>query len=454
MGAHMFGLAVAIVGAGVILNTSGLYFGKATTIALICIWLILKSVEYSAMKNIHPHKSILFPLDIEAFSLIYLVSSLLVILGAAAYYSVLFPTPIDYSNFSKYLFPIRPLYLVCFVLMSLYTGRKMKSGERPNRTSPMSSEILSKLMADQSETTHKAQAKTEPSFSESFEVAKDFVSKNLQLVLLGFAWLVILIALQDNDFDGNSTAKVYLVSLLIVVTLLPLVKSIKLFDFIEINRDFKQFKEEVGSRLNQVNTLLTSIISIQQTTQSTRINNINQVTNDFAPLIDLLSQLTTSLQDRLNLKNADIQEVQQQNFPPTSNSYEKLLSIFRLRFLIEERLRKLADSRGLEIPATNDILMVAKRLREHELLDDTLLQSIDKIIRIVDDLSRLNLELPSQITDEILQNGSRVLTALDKITVSSQNPVTPKVDRSFLQDREPWMQRDAADGNENQLISE
>jgi hypothetical protein len=432
IGVHMFGLAVAIVGAGIILNTSGMYFGKATTVALLCIWLILKSVEYSAMKNVHPHKSVLFPLDIEAFSVIYLIGSFLVILGAAVYYSVIIPTPIGYSNFSEYLFPIRPLYLISFVLMSLYMGRKIKARENHNRTNPMSSEILNRLIANQSEAAQMGRAKTEQSLSESFELAKDFVNKNLQLVLLGFAWFVILIALQDNDFEGNSTAKVYLVSLLTVVTLLPLVKSIKLFDFIEISRDFKQFKEEVGERLNHINMLLSSVISIQQTTQSTRINNVNQVINDYAPLINILNQLTNAVQDKLNLKNADIVEVQEQNFPPPSNSHERLLSIFRLRFLIEERLRKLADSRGLEIPATNDILMVAQRLRERELLDDTLLKSIDKIVRIVDDLSRLNFELPSQITEEILQNGSKVLTALDKIKTSNQEPGESLINNPLL----------------------
>jgi hypothetical protein len=206
----------------------------------------------------------------------------------------------------------------------------------------------------------------------------------------------------------DSTATI-LLGIVISLGLFTLISEVKVLDIIELKRNVSNFKEEVNEKFGHVTSTLNTIVNTQNLLQTSQQM---QVTHNV--YLDTGLQVITDLQEKVNRKldisQEAIADVRIDDLPNPLNPVEGVNSLFKLRFLVEQKLKNLAKIS--EIPITLDALTLVQELRNRGLQRD-LARSVENIVRITDEVAR-GIQLTLQQIDIILAVGATTLAAIDK----------------------------------------
>lgn len=252
------------------------------------------------------------------------------------------------------------------------------------------------------------------------KVEDRFDMKKTQTGLYIFALIVTTVSLYLSIFNNPTSYKPvvdnvaeHLIVVLIILCLLPYIKSImptiksmKILDFIEFSREIKQVKESVNSGLDNINRTLSTLIAIQNVNTVQHNNQRMEFTVNVVNQIDDIKKLANDLKPRYKIDESDIPS-------PSIDKGDKTSSLLRLRLNIEEKIRSIAPL--ADIPPAQDVINIVKSLRGRELIDYVLAESIEKIIRVTREVTEMGIELRSELTDEIIRSGGLTLVALGKV---------------------------------------
>ncbi len=433
-----FSLSIFIIVTSFALNQVG-YLGHFTTINLLFVWLLFRNIEYSAREAIatkrapNTEEEFLFKLDV--FSAILTISSLTTFLLTLFVRYIISGGIYFGTNWMTDFFPTSIYYIVQFLGMSVYLGLEL------NKLKP----YLEKKRVSINKIVATALRNIANPFSDITTGIREALSSLLkkESFLIAIAWLIVLITiLSEWDFYPNEI-QVYLATLLVVITLLPLVKSVKIFDIIEIKKDIKEFEKKTEEQFNQINSFISSLTASFTASQSTIASLASHINADInnKNTVNVILQLAQNLQQAVeplvdNISKSDF-EAQERELPHAINMYEKIVSIFRLRFLVEEKVKKIAQRRNI---AYKQVLDTARIFLQSQIIDVALLRSIENIIGITDEIVQTGFEIRATVADQIIENGKYVLASLDRVEerqnaksrervyVQSEQSVTPNSD--------------------------
>lgn len=422
-----FSLSFFVIATSIALNQVG-YMGHFTTINLLLFWLVFMNIEYSAREAIDDNEEFSFKFDV--FSALLIISSLITFL-----LSLLARYPVDSilyfgTNWVSDFFPTSTYYIVQFFLMSVYLGLNLTILKPSLEKKHVS---INKIITT-------ALKKTTDFFSDLTMGIREALSSLLKKegFLVAIAWFIVLITiLSEWDFYPNEL-QVYLATLLVAITLLPLVNSIKILDILEIKKDIKEFEKKTEERFNQINSFISSLTATFTASQSTiaslashintNINNKNTV-NVVLQLAQNLQQAVEPLVD--DVSKSDF-EAQERELPRATNMYEKIVSIFRLRFLVEEKVKKIAQRRNI---IYQRVLDTARIFLQTQIIDVALLRSIENIIGITDEIVQTGFEISATVADQIIENGKYVLATLDR---AGERQNEKSRERVYVQPEQPF----------------
>lgn len=214
--------------------------------------------------------------------------------------------------------------------------------------------------------------------------------------------------------DATATT---LLGIVIALGLFTLISEVKVLDVIELKRNLTSFKKEVDDKISHVTATLSTIVhaqSLLQTSQQTQVTHNVFLDTGLQTIADLQEKIIS----KLGVSSDAISDIRLRDLPSPLNPVEGVNSLFKLRFLIEEKLKSLATVS--DIPATLDALSLIQALKDRGLQRD-LARSIENIIRITDEVAR-GIQLTPQQTDMILRSGASTLAAMEKTRSKWERP--------------------------------
>lgn len=207
------------------------------------------------------------------------------------------------------------------------------------------------------------------------------------------------------------TTALTLLGIVVVLGLFTLISEVKVFDVLEIKRNLSSFKKEVDDKVSYLTAALTTIVQAQSLLQSYQQQQTQVTHNVFLDTgLQTIVDLQEKIKDRLGLSSDSINEIRLRDLPSPMNPVEGVSALFRLRFLIEEKLKGLAVVS--DIPSTQNALTLTQALKERGLYRE-LARSVENILRITDEVAG-GIQLTPQQTEMILASGASTLAALEK----------------------------------------
>ncbi|MBM4467747.1 MAG: hypothetical protein FJ014_19725 [Chloroflexi bacterium] len=211
----------------------------------------------------------------------------------------------------------------------------------------------------------------------------------------------------------NTTVALLLI--VVVLSLFSLISHVKIFDILEIRRDLTRFKEDVDEKFGHITDKINILTASVQNTltavqiRSTQASYINVFVGERLERIE--EQLGKT---KYRPTEDSVDRIRQRDLPEPKTPLEGVVSLFRLRFLIEEKLRNLAQARDIEVPVSYNLLELNRKLLGLRVLDEALSTSIKNILQITDEVVG-GIPLAPEQVEAILSSGATILASLDKI---------------------------------------
>lgn len=242
-------------------------------------------------------------------------------------------------------------------------------------------------------------------------------TKKLAPKLYFFSLIVTIFALYHSIFNNPNSYEpvvddvawklvvtlIFLCLLPSIQPLLPSIKSFKILDFVEFNRELKK----VDSELEKINNTLSTLIALQNVSVGQRADQRTEFTVNIGAQVDDIRKLIDNLKPKYGVSESDI---------PAYSRIEgesKSTSLLRLRFGIEEKLRHMA--RYTQISPSQDVLEIVQRLQNQSIIDFVLAESLERIIRVTKEVTDTGIELRTDLADEIIKSGNLILAALRRV---------------------------------------